>query len=289
MGTGRRSSPIMGEHGAIKLVCATASATVDLPVPGRPVTTTSDGRAVLAPWGRRFIRKQCPAQAFQGQGRRAPRSPHRRNRVRHGTAPAPPGCNRSMSDSRPTWTSGSTRCARGPGSPRAGCSEVEQVATGQDPVERDVPRLPQPHSARGRRDSARSTSSAWSGPGVRCGSARRRRPSGATTCCSRCTRPSGHASHNEQRRGPEALAEAVAEVGWPLGPEAATSTEFDEGIKASHQPRDGLVGLDVGTPIITVGGHAFFGPVAATPYRARPPDDCGTACWPSQPPTGSSS
>jgi hypothetical protein len=43
--------------------------------------------------------------------------------------------------------------------------------------------------------------------------------------------------------------------------DAATSTEFDEVIKASHQAGMDLVGLDVGTPVIGVDGIAFFGPV----------------------------
>ena len=58
------------------------------------------------------------------------------------------------------------------------------------------------------------------------------------------------------------MAEAVAEVGLsPLVLEAATSTEFDDEIKASHQKGMDQVGLDVGTPIISVEGNAFFGPV----------------------------
>lgn len=68
--------------------------------------------------------------------------------------------------------------------------------------------------------------------------------------------------HNEQRRDAQALADAVAEVGLPSSVlEAATSTEFDEAIKASHREGMDLVGLDVGTPIINVEGNAFFGPV----------------------------
>jgi hypothetical protein len=54
----------------------------------------------------------------------------------------------------------------------------------------------------------------------------------------------------------------VAEVGLPPSVlEAATSTEFDDAIRASHQRGMELVGLDVGTPIISVEGRAFFGPV----------------------------
>jgi hypothetical protein len=68
--------------------------------------------------------------------------------------------------------------------------------------------------------------------------------------------------HNQQRRDADALSEAVQEVGLPLSVlEAATSTEFDEVIKASHQTGMDLVGLDVGTPVIGVQGIAFFGPV----------------------------
>jgi hypothetical protein len=68
--------------------------------------------------------------------------------------------------------------------------------------------------------------------------------------------------HNEQRHDVDAVAEAVAEVGLPPSVlDAATSTEFDEVIKASHQAGMDLVGLDVGTPVISVDGIAFFGPV----------------------------
>jgi protein-disulfide isomerase-like protein with CxxC motif len=68
--------------------------------------------------------------------------------------------------------------------------------------------------------------------------------------------------HVEQRRDAEALADAVAEVGLaPSVLDAATSTEFDDVIKASHQRGMDLVGLDVGTPIISFDGNAFFGPV----------------------------
>jgi hypothetical protein len=68
--------------------------------------------------------------------------------------------------------------------------------------------------------------------------------------------------HLEQRRDADALADAVAELGLPPSIlEAATSTEYDEVIKASHDKGMDLVGLDVGTPVISVGDNAFFGPV----------------------------
>jgi 2-hydroxychromene-2-carboxylate isomerase len=72
----------------------------------------------------------------------------------------------------------------------------------------------------------------------------------------------GSQFHLQQRRDAEALAEAVAEVGLPASVlEAATSTDFDEVIKASHDKGMNQVGLDVGTPVISVDGNAFFGPV----------------------------
>ena len=42
---------------------------------------------------------------------------------------------------------------------------------------------------------------------------------------------------------------------------AAESDEFDDAIKESHHRGMDLVGLDVGTPVISVEGSAFFGPV----------------------------
>jgi hypothetical protein len=68
--------------------------------------------------------------------------------------------------------------------------------------------------------------------------------------------------HNEKRQDPESLGEALEEVG--LSPDllkAADSTEFDAAIIESHKRGIDLVGMDVGTPIVTFDGHAFFGPV----------------------------
>ena len=68
--------------------------------------------------------------------------------------------------------------------------------------------------------------------------------------------------HNEKRRDPEAVAEAVEEVGLSKDIlKAADDDGFDETIKESHHRGIDQVGLDVGTPIIAYEGHAFFGPV----------------------------
>jgi predicted DsbA family dithiol-disulfide isomerase len=69
--------------------------------------------------------------------------------------------------------------------------------------------------------------------------------------------------HVEGRReDPAVITESLAEVGLPESlASAATSTEFDEQIKASHHEAFDEVGLDVGTPVIRIGGKALFGPV----------------------------
>ena len=73
----------------------------------------------------------------------------------------------------------------------------------------------------------------------------------------------GTKHHVEGREFDKALyEEALADAGLPLElAQAAESTEFDEAVRASHQVGIDLVGQEVGTPVISVNGVAFFGPV----------------------------
>lgn len=74
----------------------------------------------------------------------------------------------------------------------------------------------------------------------------------------------GNRIHVQRRRDelPAVISESLEEVGLPaeLG-EAAESDAYDEALRASHQDGIERVGLEVGTPIISVRGASLFGPV----------------------------
>ena len=66
------------------------------------------------------------------------------------------------------------------------------------------------------------------------------------------------------------IAAALKEVGLPAELlRFATSAEADDAVRASHARAIALVGEEVGTPVIAMGGSAFFGPVVTPAPRGE--------------------
>jgi len=81
----------------------------------------------------------------------------------------------------------------------------------------------------------------------------------------------GRRFHNEGREKDRVtIEEALEEAGLPVAlADAMESTEYDDAVRKSHRAGIDQVGMDVGTPVISVEGVAFFGPVVTPVPRGE--------------------
>ncbi len=87
----------------------------------------------------------------------------------------------------------------------------------------------------------------------------------------------GRRFHTEGRDKERAtVEEALVEAGLPASlADAMESTQYDDALRKSHHAGMDQVGTEVGTPVISVEGVAFFGPVVSP----APPGEAAGRLW----------